>query len=196
MNLPPAYLWPADRVKAWTAALDAFAAAGAVAVAACSERELGTEIADALAGGFADWSIVDLSPWGPQARSVAASEPDPQVAAAVTALPAKNCPMIVSAMAQRTPLVQAALDDPADLGVLPDGRPLSAALGAGSCAVGPVTENGVARGAITIVRSRSRPNINFLELSVLAHIADLAAAAIVRLQAVQRPQPERGWRFQ
>ena len=196
MDLPPTYLWPSDRVRAAAAALDAFAAAGAVAVGASSERELGTETANALVGGFADWSIVDLSPWGEQARSVGATEPEPNVAAALMALPAGNCPMIACAMAQRTPLVQAALDDPADLGVLADGRPVSAALGAGSCAVSPVTVNGVARGAITIMRSRSHPNINFLELSVLAHIADLAAGAILRLQAERRPQQARRWRFQ
>ncbi len=198
MNLPPSYVWPADRVRAWTAALDAFAAAGAVAVAASSERELAAGMAQALVGGFADWAIVDLAPWGPEARSVAGHDPGLSAATLepLAAVPARSCPMIVSAMAQRTPLVQAAMADPAELGVLPDGRPVTEVLKAGSCAVGPVTADGVARGAITIVRSRSRPKITFLELSVLAHIADLAAGTISRLQAAARPQAARRWRFQ
>ena len=199
MNLPPSYVWPADRVRAWTAALDAFAAAGAVAVAAATEKDLSAGTAQALVGGFADWAIVDLAPWGPDARSVAGHESGAPATAALeplAAVSARSCPMIVSAMAQRTPLVQAAMPDPAELGVLPDGRPVSEVLEAGSCAVGPVTVDGVARGAITIVRSRSRPKITFLELSVLAHIADLAAGTITRLQAAKRPQAARRWRFQ
>ena len=196
MNLPPSYVWPADRVRAWTAALDAFAAAGGVAVAASSRRELRAGVARALVGGFADWAVVDLSPWGPDARSVAGHDAGPLAPPALAAVPAGSCPMIVSAMAQRTPLVQAAMADPAELGVLPDGRPVSDALEAGSCAVVPVTVDGVARGAITIVRSRSHPKITFLELSVLAHIADLAAGTITRLQAAALPQAARGWRFQ
>lgn len=197
MNLPPSYAWPADRVRAWTAALDAFAAAGAVAVTAATENELSAGTAQALVGGFADWAIVDLAPWGPDARSVARHESGAPAAALepLAAVPARSCPVIVSAMAQRTPLVQAAMADPAELGVLPDGRPVSEVLEAGSCAVGPVTVDGVARGAITIVRSRSRPKITFLELSVLAHIADLAAGTITRLQAAKRPQAARRRRF-
>jgi GAF domain-containing protein len=188
MNLPQSYIWPADRVRAWTAAMDAFAAAGSIAVAAKNERELQTGTARALVGGFADWSFVDLSPSSAQSRSVAAAaERDPDTAAALATVQARSCPVIASAMDQRTPLVQAIMADPADLGALPDGRLVSAAVDAGSCAVAPVTVNGVARGAVTIVRSRSRPNITFMELSVLAHIADLAAGAIMRLQAAQRP---------
>lgn len=194
MKLPASYVWPAARVRAWTAALDAFAAAGGVAVTAASERELRAGTAHALTGGFADWAIVDLPPWGQDARSVAASEQDPELTAALAALPAQGCPMIVSAMAQRTPLVAAALADPDELGVLADGRPVAQALAAGSCAVGPVTVDGAAGGAITIVRSRSHPEITFLELSVLAHIADLAAGAIRRLREA-KPPPARTWRL-
>ncbi|HEX9065886.1 MAG TPA: hypothetical protein VF843_12320, partial [Streptosporangiaceae bacterium] len=65
MTLPSSYVWPADRVRAWTAALDALAAAGGVAVTAASEPELRAGTALALVGGFADWAIVDLSAWGP-----------------------------------------------------------------------------------------------------------------------------------
>lgn len=188
MNLPPSYVWPADRVRVWTAAMDAFAAAGSVAVSAKNEESLRTGIARALVGTFADWSIVDLSPSGSeQSRSVAAAEPDRHTIPALTALAPRSCPVIASAMDQRTPLVQAVMADPADLGVLPDGRPVSVTLDASSCAVGPITLNGVARGAVTIVRSRCRPSITFLELSVLAHIADLAARAIMRLRETPRP---------
>ena len=181
MNLPAGYQWPAERVRAWTTALDAFAAAGGAAVAATAERDLQAGTADALTGRFADWVIVDLAPWGPAARSVAGSRRDPELVAAVASLPVHSCPLIVSAMTQRTPLVQASMADPAELGVLPDGRRVAEALGAGSCAVGPVSVDDVAIGAITIVRGRSEPHVTFLELSVLAHIADLAAAAIERL---------------
>lgn len=187
MSLPSSYVWPADRVRAWTAAMDAFAAAGRVAVAARSKQELSTGTADALlVGEFADWSIVDLAPESEHARSVAAIEPDQRAAAALSALGPRSCPMIESAMARRTPLVQATLADPAELGMLPDGRPVSEALNAGSWAVAPVTVDGLARGAVTIVRNRTRPRVTFLELSVLAHIADLAAEAMMRLQAAQR----------
>jgi GAF domain-containing protein len=197
MNLPSAYVWPVQRVRAWTAALDAFAAAGEVAVAAESETELGTGIARSLIGEYADWAIVDLSAGGLPARSVVGPDAGPQAVAAaarLTALPAHACPMIASAMSQQTPLVRAAMTDRAELGVLPDGRPVSAVIEAGSCAVGPVTVDGVASGAITIVRSRSRPEVTFLELSVLAHIADLAGAAVARLQAAKPPSARR-WSF-
>jgi len=181
MNLPAGYVWPAARVRAWTTALDAFAAAGGAAVAATAERDLQAGTADALSGRFADWVIVDLAPWGPASRSVAGSRDDPELAAAVARLPVHSCPLIVSAMTQRTPLVQASMADPAELGILPDGRQVVEALGAGSYAVGPVAVDDVSIGAITIVRGRTQPHVTFLELSVLAHIADLAAAAIERL---------------
>jgi len=168
-------------------------------VTAASEQELRAATAQALIGGFADWAIVDLSSPEPEARSVAGQESGPRAAAAqaaLAALPARSCPIIVSAMAQQTPLVQAVVADPAELGVLPDGRPVGEIIDAGSCAVVPVTVDGVARGAITIVRSRSGPKITFLELSVLAHIGDLAAGAITRLQATRRPLAARRWRAQ
>jgi GAF domain-containing protein len=186
MNLPAGYLWPAERVRAWTTALDAFAAAGGAAVAATGERDLQAGTADALTGRFADWVIVDLAPWGPGSRSVAGSRYDPGLAAAVAKLPVHSCPLIVSAMTQRTPLVQASMADPAELGILPDGRRVAEALGAGSYAVGPVSVDDVSIGAITIVRRRTELHVTFLELSVLAHIADLAAAAIERLSERRR----------
>ncbi len=87
MNLPAGYVWPAERVRAWTTALDAFAAAGGAAVAATAtataERDLQAGTADALTGRFADWVIVDLAPWGPGSRSVAGSRHEPDLAAAV-----------------------------------------------------------------------------------------------------------------
>jgi GAF domain-containing protein len=182
MKLPAAYVLPAERVRAWTAALDAVAAAGAAAAAATAERDLLTDTAEALAGRLADWVIVDFAPWGPASRTVAGRRHQPELATAVAELPARSCPMIVSAMSQRTPLVQAAMADPAELGILPGGRRVADALGAGSYAVSPLTVGESAIGAITIVRGRSRPNVTFLELSVLAHIADLAGSAIGRLR--------------
>jgi GAF domain-containing protein len=77
--------------------------------------------------------------------------------------------------------VQAEIADSSELGVLPDGQRVAEALSAGSYAVSPITVSGRALGAITIVRDRSSPPVTFLELNVLAHIADLAAAAIERL---------------
>jgi len=196
MNLPAGYVWPAERVRAWTTALDAFAAAGGAAVAATAERDLQAGTADALTGRFADWVIVDLAPWGPGSRSVAGSRHEPDLAAAVAKLPVHSCPLIASAMTQRTPLVQASMADPAELGILPDGRRVVEALGAGSYAVGPVSVDDASVGAITIVRRRTEPHVTFVELSVLAHIADLAAAAIERLSGPGRPPAGRRWRHQ
>jgi GAF domain-containing protein len=186
MNFPAAYLWPAERARAWTTALDAFAAAGVAAAAATAERDLLTATAQALAGHFADWVIVDFAPGGSASRAVAGRMREPGLATALAELPARSCPLIVSAMSQCTPLVQAALADPAELGVLPGGRRVADALGVGSYAVSPVTVGELAIGAITIVRGRLRPHVTFLELSVLAHITDLAASAIGRLHGTER----------
>ena len=194
MNLPAGYVWPAERVRAWTTALDAFAAAGGAAVAATAERDLQAGTADALTGRFADWVIVDLAPGGPGSRSVAGRRHEPDLAAAVANLPVHSCPLIASAMTQRTPLVQASMADPAELGILPDGRRVVEALGAGSYAVGLVSVDDESVGAITIVRRRTQPHVTFLELSVLAHVADLAAAAIERLNGPGRPRGDRRWR--
>jgi GAF domain-containing protein len=180
MNLP-APDWPADRGRAWTTALDALAAAGGAAVAAIGQHDLMAGTANALTGPFADWVIVDLDAPGQESRSVAGRRSQPELASAVAELPAADCPLAASAMDQRTPLVQASIDDPAELGIFPDGQRVAEALGAGSCAVSPITVCGVPLGAITIVRDRRKPPVTFLELSVLGHIADLAAAAIERL---------------
>lgn len=182
----PASEWPAERVRAWTTALDALAAAGEAAAAATAETDLMSGTADALAGQFADWVIVDLAaggqrPGGRGTRSVAGRWPQPELTAAVAMLPVSGCPLTLSAMRQRTPLVQASIADAAELGVLPDGQRVVDALGAGSYAVSPITAYGSVLGAITIVRGRFRPPVTFLELGVLAHVADLAAAAIERL---------------
>jgi GAF domain-containing protein len=179
----PVPAWPADRVRAWATALDALAAAGGAAVAATAERDLMADTADALAGSFADWVIVDLDAAGQeQSRSVAGRRAQPGLATAVAELPVSGCPVTVSAMEQCTPLVQASIDDPGELGVLADGQRVAEALGAGSYAVSPITVCGQPLGAITIVRDRSRPPVTFLELSVLEHIADLAGAAVERLE--------------
>jgi GAF domain-containing protein len=137
--------------------------------------------ADALADRFADWVIVDVAQAGQGTRSLDGRRAAPWLATAVAELPVTGCPLTVSAMDQRTPLVQASVEYPGDLGVLPDGRLVTDALGAGSYAVSPITVFGRALGAITIVRERSRPPVTFLELNVLARIADLTAAAIERL---------------
>jgi GAF domain-containing protein len=181
MNLP-ADVWPAQRVRSWTTALDALTAAGEAAVAATDERNLLQGTADALTGHFADWVIVDVSARRQASRWVAGRGDEPRLAAAVAGLSVNGCPMIVSAMEQRTPLVRASIADPAELGVLPDGRRVADAFGAGSCAVSPLMAGESAIGSITIVRGDSQPHVTFLELNVLAHIADLTAAAIERLR--------------
>jgi GAF domain-containing protein len=137
--------------------------------------------ADALAGSFADWVIVDLAPAGKGSRLVAGRRSGPELASAVAQLPIADCPLTVSAMDQQTPLVQASLADTSELGVLADGQRIADVLGASSCAVSPITVSGRALGAITIVRDRSSPPVTFLELNVLAHIADFAAIAVERL---------------
>jgi len=137
--------------------------------------------ADALAGAFADWVIVDLAPAGHGSRSVAGRESRPELATAVAEVEVSDCPLTVCAMDQRTPLVQAEIADSDELGLLPDGQRVADALRAGSYAVSPITVCGRALGAITIVRDRSSPPVTFLELNVLAHVTDLAAAAIERL---------------
>lgn len=191
MNLP-ADEWPAERVRAWTAALDALAAAGEAAGAATAEQDLLEGTANALTGHFADWVIVDVSPSRQASRWVAGRGDEPGLATAVAGLPVDGCPMIVSAMEQRTPLVQAAMADPAELGVLPDGRRVAEAFGAASCAVSPIMAGEGAIGSITIVRGDSQRRVTFLELNVLAHIADLTAAAIERLSGpASRPGPRR-----
>jgi GAF domain-containing protein len=91
--------------------------------------------------------------------------------------------------------VQAEVADSSELGVLPDGQRVADALDAGSYAVSPITVYGRALGAITIVRDRSSPPVTFVELNVLAHITDLTAAAIERLErdgeVVRDPDPPR-----
>jgi GAF domain-containing protein len=181
MKLPAADAWPAERVRAWTTALAALAAAGEVAVAATAERDLLEGTADALTGHFADWVIVDVSAWREASRWVAGRRDEPRLAAAMAALSVDGCPVIRSAMERRTPIVRASMADRAELGSLPDGRRVADALGAGSCAVSPIMAGDSAIGSITIVRSDSQPRVAFLELNVLAHIADLTAAAIERL---------------
>jgi len=174
--------WPAERVRAWTTALDALAAAGEAAVAATVERDLLERTADALTGPFADWVIVDVAAWQEASRWVAGRGDEARLAAAVAGLSADGCPVIVLAMEQRTPLVRASMTDPAELGLLPDGRRVADAFGAGSCAVSPIMAGESAIGSITIVRGETQPHVTFLELNVLAHIADLTAAAIERLR--------------
>jgi GAF domain-containing protein len=180
MKLPGSE-WPAQRVRAWTAGLDALAAAGEAAVAATGEPDLMASTAEALADAFADWVIVDLPSARHASRSVAGSRSRPDIAAAVAGLEMTDSPVTILAVDRCTPLVQAEIADSSELGVLPDGQRVADALGAGSYAVSPIAVSGRALGAITIVRDRSSPPVTFLELNVLSHITDLAAAAIGRL---------------
>jgi len=161
--------------------MDALAAAGEAAVAATDEADLMASTAAALAGPFADWVIVDLPSARHASRSVAGTRSRPDLAAAVAELEITDSPVTKSAVDRCTPLVQAEVADSSELGVLPDGQRVADALGARSYAVSPIAVSGRARGAITIVRDRSSPPVTFLELNVLAHIADLAAAALERL---------------
>jgi GAF domain-containing protein len=188
MRLPSAHAGPSEQVRAWTTAFDAFAAAGGAAAAATAVHDLMAGTAHALAGLFADWVIVDLSASGRPSRSVAARNHQPELASSVARLPLADCPLIVSAMRRCTPLVQASMTDSAELGILPDGRRVADVLGAGSYAVSPITVGNAPVGAITVVRGRTQRPLTFLELSVLAHIADLAAAAIERLGGRERAQ--------
>src|SRR5258707_9177662 len=100
MNLP-ADEWPAERVRAWTTALDAIPAAGAAAVAATAQRDLLAGTADALTGRFADWVIVDVSPSEQASRSEAGSRREPELAGAPAELSARRRPMIAPAAARR-----------------------------------------------------------------------------------------------
>lgn len=181
MELSRAQLSPREQARVWTTAFDAFAAAGEAAAAATAVHDLLAGTADALAAHFADWAIVDLPAWERPARSVASRDHEPELAASLSRQPLTGCPLIASAMEHGTPLVRAFMTDPAELGILPDGRRVASALGAGSYAVSPITAGGASLGAITVVRDRTRRPVTFLELSVLARIADLAAAAIERL---------------
>ncbi len=166
MRLPSAHSGPSEQVRAWTTAFDAFAAAGGAVAAA-------TAVHDLLAGTR-------------PSRSVAARDHDPELATSLARLPLAGCPVIVAAMHQRTPLVQASMTDSAELGILPDGRRVADVLGAGSYAVSPITIGNAPVGAITVVRGRMQRPVTFLELNVLARIADLAAAAIERLDGRER----------
>ena len=181
MELPRAHVSPREQVRVWTTAFDAFAAAGEAAAAATAVHDLLAKTADALAAHFADWVIVDLPAWERPSRSVASREHEPELAARLSLQPLTGCPLIASAMEHGTPLVRAVMTDPAELGILPDGRRVASVLGAGSYAVSPITAGGASLGAITVIRDRTRRPVTFLELNVLARIADLAAAAIERL---------------
>src|SRR5262249_43613939 len=135
----PASEWPAQRVRAWTAGLDALAAAGEAAVAATGEPDLMESTAEALTGAFADWVIVDLPSPIHASRSVAGRRCRPDLAEAVAELEITDSPVTISAVGRCTPLVQAEIADSSELGVLPDGQRVAEALSAGSYAVSPIT---------------------------------------------------------
>jgi hypothetical protein len=183
----PATAWPADFAghdgrgwqRRWTIATDALARASMAAAAAITVSQLGADCADALVESFADWALVDWGSGRP-ARAVAAHRPDPVLADLLAEVSAGDCPLIRSAMQRCAPLVAAAADD-GSLGRLPSGRHATGALGASWAAVAPVVSHGVARGAVTIVRCPASPGIAFVELGVLAQIADLASVAGHRL---------------
>jgi sigma-B regulation protein RsbU (phosphoserine phosphatase) len=159
--------------------MDALARVSVAAAAATTEEELQADSADALAGSFADWAFVDLDGSRPT-RTVAAGQPDLALAALLADVPAHECPLIASAMSRCAPVVTG-LDDESMLGRLPGGSPVVTAIGAHSAAVAPVLNEGVARGAITIVRCADHPDAGFVELGVLSQIADLTNAAVTRL---------------
>jgi hypothetical protein len=186
-NGRPRTVWPADFAgdddrgwpRRWTIATDALARASVAAAAATTVNQLRADCARALVGSFADWALVDWG-GGRPARMVAAHRPDRALAALVAQVSAEECPLIRSAMQRCAPLV-AATAGGESLGRLPCGRQVIGALGASSAAVAPVVSQGVARGAVTIVRRSGSPGIAFVELGVLSQIADLASAAGHRL---------------
>lgn len=186
MKLPTTQVSPNEQARAWATAFDAFAAAGEAAVAATVVHDLLAGTAHAVAAHFACWAIVDLSAPDQPARSVASPRDEAaDMAASLARLPLAGCPLIVSAINQRTPLVRASVTDPAELGILPDGRRVADVIGAGSYAVSPIAAGGTPLGAITVVRHRAQRPVTFLELNVLGHIADLAAAATERLSGAE-----------
>ncbi|HEY5985490.1 MAG TPA: hypothetical protein VIV12_03760, partial [Streptosporangiaceae bacterium] len=144
--------------------------------------ELQERTADAIAGPFADWAMVDLFGES-QPRSVAAARPaDLVLVDSLRALSPATCPVISSAIRRGTPVVHASIDDVTLLGTLPGGTPVAWAIDAGSVAVGPIVAPGGSGGAITIVRCADRPYLGFRELAVLTQIAELTAAAADRLR--------------
>ncbi len=191
MNIPAGQAWLPKRARAWAESFDAFAAAGRAAAAAATRADLLSGIATALRGYFADWDIVDLSLRGQASRSVASGSGEAGLAAALEHLPPSCSPPIASAMRRRTPVVQPLVTDQAELGVLPDGRGVVAALGAGSYAVGPIVSGRRALGAITIIRDEGRAPVSFLELAVLAHVGELTEGALKRMGTRQRARPGR-----
>jgi hypothetical protein len=171
---------PHDWVRTWTIAMDALARASVAAAAATATEQLRAQTADALAGPFADWALVDLGD-GPPWRAVAARRPDPRLAALLTAVGRAECPLVTSALEHGAPLLVAPVEDESLLGSLPDGRPVISVLGAHSAVVAPLVGKGSARGAITIVRCAGSPAAGFVDLGVLSQIADLTCAAVTRL---------------
>jgi len=171
---------PHDWVRAWTIAMDALARASVAAAAATAGEQLPAQTADALAGPFADWAVVDLGD-APRRRAVAARRPDPRLAALLTAVDRAECPLISSAMEHCGPLLASPVEGESLLGSLPDGRPVIGVLGAHSVAVAPLVSDGTARGAITIVRCADSPGVGFVDLGVLSQITDLTRAAVTRL---------------
>jgi hypothetical protein len=170
-------------MAAWTVGMDTLVRASAVAAAATDQAELQERTAQAIAGPFADWAVVDL--FGqPQVRSVAAVQTtDPALVVSLRALAPASCPVIRSAIRRGTPVVHASIDDTMILGAFPGGTSVADALDAGSVAVGPIlAPGGGTCGAITVVRCADRPYLGFRELGVLSQIAELTAAAAERLR--------------
>lgn len=161
------------------------AAAGRAAAGAITEPDLLQSLADALVGQFADWAIVDLVDLvgdTDASRAVASRLPAPLLSKALAAASPQACPLVRDAMTRNTPAVCASLDDPRLLGALADGRTVADALHAQSAAVGPISAEGGACGAITIVRGPERPYVRFGELQTLSRVAEFAAAAMGRLR--------------
>lgn len=180
---------PSGTMAAWTVAMDALAGVGRVAGGATAEHGLREDTAAALTGEFADWVFVDLLLGERGFRSVSASRPDRQLVAALSRISVRDSPMAMAAIQRCTPVVKARVTDAAELGALPDGRRVLDVLNARSYAVGPVIAGGHAYGAISIVRCRGKPCVSFRDLGILSQIADLVAAASLRLRwrAAARP---------
>jgi GAF domain-containing protein len=170
----------------WTIGLDTMARAAVAAVTAAADTQLRSMMAEALSGKFADWVFVDFLS-SPPRRAVSAREPDPALVASLGEIAPQSCPVISSAVSRCTPEVRASIDDEWMLGGLPDGRPVTQAIGARSVAVGPILAGDGACGAITVVRGRVGPRLGFRELGVLAQVGRLAGVAAERLRSGPGP---------
>jgi GAF domain-containing protein len=173
---------PTVPVAAWTVGLDTLAKASSVAVTATDERGLRANLAEAIAGPFADWVFVDVLDADRAWRAVAARYPDPGLTGQLLGIPLETCPLIWSAIQRRTPVVCVPIDEATGLGELPGGGLVADGLDARSAAVGPIVGAGGVCGAITVVRCGTQAPLGFRELGILSQIGELTGAAADRLR--------------